>query len=39
MNYQKVNPISIKRLIKELIDKFSILNGANYFSYGIFQII
>ena len=39
MKYQKVKPISIKRLIKELIDQFSIPNGANYFSYGIFQII
>ena len=26
-----------KRLTKDLIDKFSILNGAKYFSLGIFQ--
>ena len=34
---KKVKAISIKELIKDLIDKFSILNGAKYFSLGIFQ--
>ena len=29
--------ISAKGLTKDLIDKFSILNGAKYFSLGIFQ--
>ena len=33
---KKVNAISIKGLTKDLIDKFSILNGAKYFSIGIF---
>ena len=38
MNYQKkVKAISIKGLTKDLINKFSILNGAKYFSLGIFQ--
>ena len=31
MNYQK------KRLIKDLINKFSIINGVKYSSSGIFQ--
>ena len=35
----KVKPISIKRLIKDLIDKFSILNETKYFSSEIFQTI
>ena len=29
--------MSTKELIKDLIDKFSIINGAKYFSLGIFQ--
>ena len=29
--------ISAKGLTKDLIDKFSILNGAKYFSTGLFQ--
>ena len=38
MNYQKnVKAISTKELTKELINKSSILNGAKYFSSGIFQ--
>ena len=38
MNYQKkVKAISTKVLTKALINKFSILNGAKYFSSGIFQ--
>ena len=38
MNYQKkVEAISRKGLTKDLINKFSILNGAKYFSPGIFQ--
>ena len=32
-----VKAISAKGLTKDLINKFSILNGANYFSLGIFQ--
>ena len=37
-NYKKkVKAISIKGLTKDLIDKFGIINGANYFSLGIFQ--
>ena len=36
MKYQKkVKAILIKGLTKDLIDKFSILNGAKYFSWGI----
>ena len=34
---KKVKAISTKRLTKNLINKFSILNGAKYFSLGIFQ--
>ena len=34
---KKVKAISTKGLTKDLIDKFSILNGAKYFSSGIFQ--
>ena len=34
---EKVKAMSTKRLTKDLIDKFSSLNGANYFSLGIFQ--
>ena len=34
---EKVKAMSTKRLTKDLIDKFSILNGAKYFSLGIFQ--
>ena len=38
MNYQKkVKAISTKGLTKDLIKKLSILNGAKYFSLGIFQ--
>ena len=38
MNYQKkVKAISTKGSTKDLINKFSILNGANYSSSGIFQ--
>ena len=38
MNYQKkFKVISTKRLTKHLINEFSILNGAKYFSLGIFQ--
>ena len=33
---KKVKAISTKGLTKDLIDKFSILNGAKYFSLGIF---
>ena len=32
-----MKPISTKGLTKDLIDKFSILTGAKYFSLGIFQ--
>ena len=32
-----VEAMSTKRLTNDLIDKFSILNGAKYFSSGIFQ--
>ena len=34
---KKVKAISTKGLTKDLINKFSILNGAKYFSSGIFQ--
>ena len=34
---EKVKPISTKGLIKDLINKFSILNGVKYFSSGIFK--
>ena len=34
---KKVKAISTKGLTKDLINKFSILNGTNYFSLGIFQ--
>ena len=38
MTYQKnVKAISTKELTKDLINKFSILNGVKYFSLGIFQ--
>ena len=38
MNYQKkVKTISTKVLTEDLINKFSILNGAKYFSLEIFQ--
>ena len=36
MNYQK-NLLSTKGLTKDLINKFSILNGAKHFSWEIFQ--
>ena len=37
-NYQKkAKAISTKGLTKDLIDKFSILNGVKHFSLGIFQ--
>ena len=35
---KKVKAISTRGLTKDLISKFSILNGAKYFSSGIFQI-
>ena len=35
--WEKVKAISKKGLAKDLINKFSILNGAKYFSSGIFQ--
>ena len=34
---KKVRAMSTKRLIKDLINRFSIINGANHFSSGIFQ--
>ena len=34
---KRVRAISTKRLTKDLIDKLSILNGAKYFSSGMFQ--
>ena len=34
---KKVKAISTKGLTKDLINKFSILNGAKYFSLAIFQ--
>ena len=34
---KKVKLISTKGLTKDLINKFSILNGAKYFTLGIFQ--
>ena len=34
---KKVKVISTKRLKKDLIDKFSILNGAKYFAFEIFK--
>ena len=34
---KKVKAISTKRLTKDLINKFSIINGAKNFSSGIFQ--
>ena len=34
---KKVYTISTKGLTKDLINKFSIFNGAKYFSSGIFQ--
>ena len=34
---EKVKAISTKRLIKDLINRFSILNGARYFPSGIFK--
>ena len=38
MNYhKKIKVISIKGLTKDLIDKFSILNGVKYFPLGIFK--
>ena len=38
MNYQKkVKAITTKGLRKDLINKVSILNGAKYFSVGIFE--
>ena len=38
MNYQKnLKAISTKGLTKDLINKFSIVNGAKYFFLGIFQ--
>ena len=38
MNYQKkVKAIPTKRLTKDLINKFSILNEGKYFSSGTFQ--
>ena len=37
MDYQKLKGISIKGLTKDLINKFSILNEAKYFSSGTIQ--
>ena len=37
MNYQKKLKLSTKRLTKDLINKFNILNEEKYFSSGIFQ--
>ena len=38
MIYQKnFKAVTTKGLTKDLIDKFSILNGAKYFSLGVFQ--
>ena len=38
MIYQKnFKAVTTKGLTKDLIDKFSILNGTKYFSLGIFQ--
>ena len=38
LNYKKkVKAISTKRLTKDFIDKFSILNRAKYFCSGIFE--
>ena len=34
---EKLKAISTKELTKDLINKFSVLNGAKYFSSGIFQ--
>ena len=34
---KKIKAISTKGLTKDLIDKFSIVNGAKYFSSGMFQ--
>ena len=34
---KKIKSISTKGLTKDLIDKFSIVNGAKYFSSGMFQ--
>ena len=36
---KKVRAVSTKELTKDLINKFSILNGAKYFSEGIFRIL
>ena len=36
---KKVKAISIKRLTKDLINKFSILDGAKYFSSGYLKVI
>ena len=35
--HKKVQAASTKRLTKDLINKFGILNEAKYFSLGIFQ--
>ena len=37
MNYQKSEVISTKGLTKDLINKYSIINGAKYFSSEILQ--
>ena len=38
MSYEKkVQAISRKRLTQDLINEFSIMDGAKYFSLGIFQ--
>ena len=36
---KKVKAVSTKELTKDLINKFSILNGAKHFSEGIFRIL
>ena len=38
-NQKKVKAISTKGLTKDLIDKFSIFNGAKYFFHEYFKII
>ena len=37
MNYKKIKAISTKGLTEDQVSKFSILNGAKYFSSGIIQ--
>ena len=37
--WKKVKAISTKGLARDLINKFSVLNGAKYFSLGTFRIM